>query len=189
MSPWHPPETLDLIFAVDGEALAAQKGADAAVAVARVRRSQLVHARHQGSLVGGLEAPVALGRAVLPDTSAGPTLRHVLQKRRHVSGRRRDGASGSPVSPLQVLEQRDVEGLHGDDLLQAAVLLLERLQPLRLVLLQGAVAGLSAVEGLVGDPRRLQVCGIVRPSPCSLAQLGHDPLHRVALGAHRSPPI
>jgi hypothetical protein len=46
MSPRHPPETLDLIFAVDGEALAAQKGADAAIAVVRVRRSQLVHGRH-----------------------------------------------------------------------------------------------------------------------------------------------
>jgi hypothetical protein len=58
---------------------------------------ELVHVRDQRALVGGLEAPVALGRGVLPDTLAGPTLRHVLQKRPHVSGRRRDGAPGSPV--------------------------------------------------------------------------------------------
>src|SRR5207248_896691 len=43
------------------------------------------------------------------------------------SGRRRDGAPGSPVSPLQILQHRDVQRLLGDDLLQAAVLLLQRL--------------------------------------------------------------
>jgi hypothetical protein len=69
-----------------------------------------------------------------------------------------------------------LQGLLGDDLLQAAVLVLERLQPLRLVLLQGAVAGAPAVEGLSMIPSRLQVCGIVKPltlQSLGLSQLGH----------------
>lgn len=44
------------------------------------------------------------------------------------SGRLRGGAPVSPVSPLQVLEERDIARPLGDDLLELRVLLLERLQ-------------------------------------------------------------
>ena len=68
------PEALDPL-AIDPPALAAQQGPDAAVAVAGMTGGELVHARDQRPLVGWLEAPVALARAVLANHSAGPTLR------------------------------------------------------------------------------------------------------------------
>lgn len=48
----------------------------------------------------------------------------------------RAGAPGSPFSPLEILEERDVQRLLGHDPLQTRILLLQRLQPLGLIFLQ-----------------------------------------------------
>ena len=66
--------------------------------------------------------------------------------------RRRAVAPGSPLSALQVLEHGDVEGLIGDDPLEARVLMFEQLQAFGLLLLEGAVPGPPEIEGLIGDP-------------------------------------
>src|SRR6266511_1367113 len=83
--------------------------------------------------------------------------------------RHRAGAPGSPFSPLEVLEQRDVERLLGHDLLQAGVLLLQRIQALRLVFLQGAVLDAPAIEGLVGDAQPLTGLGDGQAWACSFS--------------------
>jgi hypothetical protein len=95
-------------------------------------------------------------------------------------------------TPLQVLQHRDVEGLLGHDPLQARVLLLERLQALRLVFLQGRVLDPPAEEGLVTNPQALTHLGDRRSlglQLLGLPQLGDDLLHAVALRRHRSPPF
>src|SRR6266496_2799507 len=101
-------------------------------------------------------------------------------------------APGSPVSPLQILEQRDVQRLLGHVLLQPAVLLLQSLQPLRLVLLQGAVLDPPTIERLLADPQplaRLRNRQPLRLMALALAQLRHDLLHAETLRRHASPPI
>jgi hypothetical protein len=68
------PEPLDPL-AVDGEALATQERPDPPVAVAGVGGCELVHPCDEVPLVLRFKASVALGRAVLADKVAGPTLR------------------------------------------------------------------------------------------------------------------
>src|SRR5207237_10556386 len=106
--------------------------------------------------------------------------------------RRRADAPGSPVSPLQVLQHRNIERLLGNDLLQPGVFLLERLQPLRLALLERAVLDPPAIERLLADPKpltRLRDRQALRLMLLRLAQLRHDLLHAVALRGHLPPPI
>jgi hypothetical protein len=51
-------------------------------------------------------------------------------------------------------QRLDIQRLLGDDVFQAAVLVLELLQPLHLAQLHAAVLGFPTVVGLLGDPIR-----------------------------------
>jgi hypothetical protein len=96
---------------------------------------ELAYVRDQRALVGGLEAPDALCRAVLPDNSAGPTLRHVLQERRYVA----DGVATAPgltSSRCRSSSSEMSSACSATIFFRVGVLLPERLQPKGLVFLQ-----------------------------------------------------
>ena len=59
---------------------------------------------------------------------------------------------GLPLFCDDRFECLNVERLHGDDLFQAAILILELLQPLHLTEFHPAVLRLPAVVRLLGDP-------------------------------------
>jgi hypothetical protein len=80
--------------------------------------------------------------------------------------------------------------LIGDDPLRPRVLLLEQLQPLRLVLLECPIPQPPPVEGLVGDPHSRRCPGDGHPLALKLLdlpELGDRLLLRVALTRHQSP--
>src|ERR1035441_3244116 len=98
--------------------------------------------------------------------------------------------AGAPFPLVQFLQHEDVECLLGHDPLQPRVLLLQQLQPLRLVPLDSPIPQPPAVEGLVGDPNPLRRPWDGHPLALQLLDLpafGDRLLHRVPLTRHQSP--
>ena len=104
---------------------------------------------------------------------------------------RHAGGPGSPFSPLQILEHRDVQRLLGHDLLQPRVLLLERLEPLGLVLLQRAV--LRCATDRTSAPRSAAACtpagsSIPGPAASPPPATSRRSAHREPLSPRHQPP-
>src|SRR5664280_519913 len=99
-------------------------------------------------------------------------------------------APGSPVSRGRLLEDRDVQRLLRHDLLQPAVLLLQALEPPRLLDLQAPVHLPPPVIGLLGD---LELAADLRRRPATgrldlrLPQFVDDLLSNEPLLCHRLP--
>lgn len=135
-APGGPPAaTAARSVAVDPPALVTQKRPHPPVAQARVRGRDLVHARRQPQLV------LRRTRRYRCVERYWPTTRHARRSdtrrrftRKRTASRRRAGPRQFPR--CKSLSIRNGEGLLGRDLLQPRVLLRQRLQPLRLVLLQ-----------------------------------------------------
>src|SRR5690606_31445577 len=103
-------------------------------------------------------------------------------------------APRSPLSPHEIFHQRQVEGLVGDQLLQATVLVLELLEPPGLLQLQPAVLRPPPTQGFRGDAvaptnlRHLPALGLAHDGQNLFVRESTLP-HRILPPPGRSGPI
>lgn len=94
---------------------------------------------------------------------------------------------GLEVSPVQLLEHVNIQGLVGNDPLEPGVLLLQLLRPLGVIGLHAAVLVSPPVVGVFGDFQaltHLDNSGSLNEPPVGLAQLAHNLLRRVVPALH-----